>query len=102
MCPPKIFVKQTQVWVPRISVSDKLFWFHRKKKNKLTCPAIACDTYLKGQVELYQNKEDNRSNADRKNKETPQKLSTIKAALLLPGRGCKGIVPFSCPFSVPG
>lgn len=38
----------------------------RRYRIYADCPAIACDTYLKGQVELYQNKEDNRSNADRK------------------------------------
>ena len=48
----------------------------RRYRIYADCPAIACDTYLKGQVELYQNKEDNRSNADRKNIEHTADMAT--------------------------
>ena len=48
----------------------------RRYRIYADCPAIACDTYLKGQVELYQNKDDNRSNADRKNIEHTVDMTT--------------------------
>lgn len=48
----------------------------RRYRIYADCPAIACDTYLKGQVELYQNKDDNRSNADRKNIEHTADMTT--------------------------
>lgn len=48
----------------------------RRYRIYADCPAIACDTYLKGQVELYRNKEDNRSNADRKNIEHTEDMAT--------------------------
>lgn len=48
----------------------------RRYRIYADCPAIACDTYLKGQVELYQHKDDNRSNADRKNIEHTDDMTT--------------------------
>lgn len=48
----------------------------RRYRIYADCPAIACDTYLKGQVELNQNKDDNRSNADRKNIEHTADMTT--------------------------
>lgn len=48
----------------------------RRYRIYANSPAIACDTYLKGKVELFQNKDGNQSNADRKNIEHTADMAT--------------------------
>lgn len=51
----------------KVSCSIGTLAIERRYRIYADCPAIACDTYLRGELKLHEDKKDNLSNADRKN-----------------------------------